>query len=165
MTRRRTHLVLATTLGLTILWFGQALLRQRSVERALLDAVDRHDVAAVTSALARGASPNTRDERGDTALLRAVGRGDEAIIALLLHRGADVNASGADRLTALMWAARLGREETVVLLVKSGADVNARNFNGDTALTMFETEPMRSVVTGERHTVIHRLLEGRPPVR
>lgn len=61
-------------------------------EPALIEAVARDDVRALTRLLDDGARIDTRDLRGRTPLLVAVQRGHGPAAQLLIRRGADINA-------------------------------------------------------------------------
>ncbi|WP_326805794.1 ankyrin repeat domain-containing protein [Streptomyces sp. NBC_01788] len=61
-------------------------------DRALLDAAQRGDVAAVREALAAGADREARDAQGRTPLLRAALADEVEVARALVDAGADVNA-------------------------------------------------------------------------
>jgi ankyrin repeat protein len=92
------------------------------------------DVRQIREALDRGASPNARDEQGNTPLMLAAVYGEAGAVRLLLDRGAEVNAANAAGATALLHAAADHRK--VSLLVARGADVNHRSEFGNTALML-----------------------------
>ena len=95
---------------------------------SLLEAVGVGNLDVVRTILARGASPDTRDELGRTALMLAADRGDRGVAEALLDDGAAIDARtpvgrhGAD-----------GRElfpagpgvDVVRLLLERSADVTA----------------------------------------
>jgi ankyrin repeat protein len=88
------------------------------LNRALRDAVDRGDVAAVRSLLDRGADPNTRYP------FKVVETGVEGIMArVALTLG--VSGQEDEMPTVLMAAACGQKTEIAKLLVAKGADVNA----------------------------------------
>lgn len=92
----------------------------------LFEAVRKGDVAAVTSALDRGADVNAKFRYGTTALFKAAERGYAQVAKVLLDRGADVKVKdtfyGA---TAMTWAVDNKHVEVVKLLLqKGGGDVD-----------------------------------------
>ena len=92
----------------------------------LFEAVRKGDVAAVTSALDRGADVNAKFRYGTTALFKAAERGYAQVAKVLLDRGADVKVKdtfyGA---TAMTWALDNKHVEVVKLLLqKDGSDVD-----------------------------------------
>ena len=86
------------------------------------DLVRNGDVAAVTSALDKGAAINEVD--GVTALYIACEAGNVELAKLLINRGADVNLPVSWQRTPL-YAANKGRYADIVkLLLDSGANPN-----------------------------------------
>ena len=116
---------------------------QKSLDVALLAAVEENDLQRVQYSLARGADVNARDGDGNTALILASFVGDPknelmrvhpiAFMQLLLKHGADVNLRAGDGETALMRAAQ-GGPPAVRLLLDKGARINAQTDAGETAL-------------------------------
>ena len=75
--------------------------------------------------LAKGADPNTPQDRENTALGCASLYGHQQIAKALINAGARVNNPASQwRVTALMWAAERGHINLVKLLLESGADSN-----------------------------------------
>ena len=78
---------------------------KQALNDELFEAVRKGDVAAVTSALDRGADVNAKFRYGSTALFKAAERGHAPVVKILLDRGADVKVKdtfyGA---TAITWA-------------------------------------------------------------
>jgi uncharacterized protein len=64
----------------------------RSLDRALIKAAGRNDVAMVRRLLKQGASVQAQDGQGRTALLSAVDRNHVESVKLLIEAGVDVNA-------------------------------------------------------------------------
>jgi ankyrin repeat protein len=91
---------------------------------ALFDAVGRKDPAAVRRALAEGADPNTRDDRGVPPLVYAGNLAQAEIVGALIAAGADVNASPANDTTPLIAAVTGGSREAVQRLLAAGARVD-----------------------------------------
>jgi cytochrome c len=88
----------------------------------LNDLVKNGDVAAVTSALDKGAAINEID--GVTALYIACEKGNLDLAKLLIDRGADVNLPVSWQRTPLYAATNGGYADIVKLLLENGADPN-----------------------------------------
>jgi cytochrome c len=86
------------------------------------DLVKNGDVAAVTSALDKGAAINEID--GVTALYIACEAGNAELAKLLIDRGADVNLPVSWQRTPLFAANKGGYADIVKLLLDSGANPN-----------------------------------------
>ncbi|TIQ26423.1 MAG: c-type cytochrome [Mesorhizobium sp.] len=86
------------------------------------DLVKHGDVAAVASALDKGAAINEID--GVTALYIACESGNVELARLLIKRGADVNLPVSWQRTPLYAANKGGRADIVKLLLDNGADPN-----------------------------------------
>src|SRR5438445_2801181 len=86
------------------------------------DLVRNGDVAAVTSALDRGAAVNEID--GVTALYIACEAGNVELAKLLINRGADVNLPVSWQRTPLYAANKGGYADIVKLLLDNGANPN-----------------------------------------
>ena len=97
---------------------------QSQTQDSLIEAVARHDLAAVRALLDKGVDVNSRFQYEETALMRASAIGLIEIVSLLIERGADVNARNKNGMTALM---RTINFNVVKLLVEKGADVNLRS--------------------------------------
>jgi ankyrin repeat protein len=101
----------------------------------LADAAMRHDVKAVRSLLAKGASVNTPQADGMTALHWAAQHADAEMTALLLRSGAAVKAvTRIGAYTPLHVASEVGSAQVVSALLKSGADPKAITTTGVTPL-------------------------------
>src|SRR5687768_18543704 len=89
----------------------------------LYEAVRKGDVAAVTTALDKGADVNAKFRYGATALFKAAERGHTEIAKVLLERGADVKVKdtfyGA---TAMTWAVNNKHVGVIRLLLEKSAD-------------------------------------------
>ena len=91
---------------------------------ALFAAVLNKDIAGVSAALAAGANPNSRDDRGVPPLIYATGGGVPEIVAALVEAGAAVNASPEHDTTPLISAIQGGNIEVVRILLAAGANVD-----------------------------------------
>ena len=121
---------------------------------SLLEAVAVGDLNVVRTTLARGASPDTRDELGRTPLMLAADRGDRDVAEALLDHGAAIDARTLSGDTALMVAASRGRVDVVRLLLERSADVTAASVDGWTAVTLAQHN---------RHPAVVALLLGATP--
>jgi len=113
----------------------EAVARQGSFDRQLVDAAKCGDVAGISLALRAGANVNAGEGTDRmTPLTWAACSGHIAAVEALMAAGAHVD--GADRAgeTALMHAAHTGRTMAVACLLSAGADVHRVNRNGVTAL-------------------------------
>lgn len=92
--------------------------------RALLDAAEAGDVAALIEALDAGADPNAWDASGRAAIHVASAEGHSAVVVALLERGAEIERrhEGLGS-TALLDAIGNYQVETALLLIERGADV------------------------------------------
>lgn len=60
----------------------------KSLDLALLDAIERADSTEVSRLIAKNANPNTPDDEGMTSLHHAAGLGDRGCIRVLVNSGA-----------------------------------------------------------------------------
>ena len=108
--------------------------RLRPVDRDLVEAAERGDVAGIAAALARGAAIDVRDERGRTPAMAATHARQTAALAALLRAGADVNLRD-DRLdNPFLYAGAEGLLDILRLAIAAGADPRITNRFGGTAL-------------------------------
>ena len=103
------------------------------------DAVERADLDALRRELAKGVSPNTLNQYGETPLHYLCDSNDDAegrlaCLHVLLEAGADVNAPHGLQSTPLLYAAHKRKANVVAALLEAGADVNRGDANGDTPL-------------------------------
>ena len=106
----------------------------RPVDRELLEAAERGDVAAISGALARGAAIDVRDGRGRTPAMAGTHARQTAAVAALLKAGADVNLRD-DRLdNPFLYAGAEGLLDILRLAIAAGADPRITNRFGGTAL-------------------------------
>src|SRR6266849_6231323 len=85
--------------------------QQPSANVRLVAAARAGDQAAVTRALADGATPNARNRIGETALLIALKTERPDLARQMIDAGADVNIAAANGVTPLMAAAHAGYAE------------------------------------------------------
>jgi len=120
-------------------------------DEALIEAITRHDVAAVRLMLAAGTDVNER-QADDSTVLHAAAQSDAAeIAALLLGAGAKVDAATRYQITPLALAAANGSAAMIELLLDAGADPNETSREGQTAL-------MSAALNG-KSTAIQLLIE------
>ena len=93
-----------------------------AVGTPLIDAVKRHDRAAVNALLDRGADVDAAEADGTTALHWAAQLDDLATVDSLLDAGAAATAANRFDVTPLELAANNGNGEIVARLLAAGAD-------------------------------------------
>lgn len=130
---------------------------QTSLDQALIGAIKKGDVAAVTKLLEKGASPDVRETKitkpdvatdqpgglavpADTALMLAIQGDFDDVAKLLILKGANVNQTGEADYTALFSAARRRNSVMAELLISAGADLDHRNVYGDTPIVFSANE-------------------------
>lgn len=124
------------------------------IDRELIEAAERGDVAAVKRLVGKGASVNAQDEKRDSAFLIAGARGRTEVLKVLLAANPDFKVTNRYGGTALIPACHYGHVDTVRLLLGTKIDVNHVNNLGWTAL-------LEAVILGDggaAHTEIVRLL-------
>ncbi|MDE0092005.1 MAG: ankyrin repeat domain-containing protein [Oligoflexia bacterium] len=104
------------------------------LNKDLIEAGKKGDIAAVKSLLAKGADVNAKDKDKSTVLMWASLIGHTEIVRWLIQEKANVNLVNRWGSTALIRASLYVRLEIVKLLIKAGANVNVRNKGGQTAL-------------------------------
>lgn len=87
-----------------------------SLEQNLLQAIKRKQVAIVHAFVAKGADPDTCDERGRPAIIWAVASGRPEIVQFLLEQGADPAATDPQGVTALGLASERRATEIIAAL-------------------------------------------------
>ncbi len=100
----------------------------------LFDAAFRGAVEEVDELVAKGISPDSRDELDRTPIIRAAEAGKVDVVRKLLDHGADVNAIDVDGETATITATYGDHRDVVEVLHLHGADLEVRNNEGKTAL-------------------------------
>ncbi len=108
----------------------------RALNRGLIDAVMRNDVAGAKSLLDAGANPNAQSRNDRYALFLAAKFGRVEIVKLLVSADKiDVNTINDSRNTALHIACKKNQLDCVkVLCGAAGIDIEQRNLYGSTAL-------------------------------
>jgi uncharacterized protein len=137
--KRRRLLELGSTAALVLATTAVAggFLYLRSINEALVRALDEADVPEVKSLLRKGVGVQTKGKQTRHTPLMILAYGGETVeVKWLLLRGARVNEQSADGYTALMWAAAQGHAEIVKLLLAHGADPLVENSEGHEALTL-----------------------------
>lgn len=94
---------------------------------AMISAVKRGCVEAVSQLLLQGAPLNMKDSKEDTLLHIACEIGDEGMMILLIENGIDLDTPNKQGLTALHVAARYGHINLVRHLCLAGCDVDKTN--------------------------------------
>jgi hypothetical protein len=122
----------------------------RDVDRRLLAAAYRNDVAAARDLIEAGADVAAKDSYNGTGLIRAAERGHSAIVERLLETGIDVDHVNRLGWTALLEAVVLGEGgrahvRTVRQLVNAGADVGIADEDGVTALEHARRRGFRAI--------------------
>ena len=112
----------------------------------LVDAVKRHDGAAVERLVAAGVDVDAAQPDGATALHWAVHLDDAAVVDRLLRAGATVDAANEYGVTPLSIACGNGSAPLVERLLAAGADPNRARPTGETPL-------MRAASTGSLRAV------------
>ncbi|MBQ7607068.1 MAG: ankyrin repeat domain-containing protein, partial [Desulfovibrionaceae bacterium] len=103
--------------------FAALLLLNGQAQADIWESVEKGDVQAVKTYLAKGTDVNTKNKDKDTPLHWAARNGYTEVAKLLIDKGADVNAKNEDGHTPLHWAARNGYTEVAKLLIDKGADL------------------------------------------
>lgn len=106
--------------------------RQR---RAMLEAGEKGDAAAVYRLVSAGAKVDVTDEAQRTPLYMAVTANRLDAVKQLLAEGANVNARANDRATPWLLAAGLGRTPMLRLMIPHKPDPAVLDRFGDTALS------------------------------
>jgi hypothetical protein len=118
---------------------------QIELDHALWEAVVCGEPKEARKALAKGANPKSRNERGLTTLMWAAFVGSEAIVKELIPLS-DIEAVDNGGTTAIGWAARSQNQAVVAALLLAGADAKAVNRNGKTALMLAADKSIFEVV-------------------
>ncbi|MBM3538906.1 MAG: ankyrin repeat domain-containing protein [Alphaproteobacteria bacterium] len=125
-----------------------------ALDRQLIAAAWRNDLAEARRLIAAGADVNGQDETRQSAFLIAASEGFPELLRLTLAHGANVHFTDSYNGTALIRAAHHGHVEVIAELLKTGIKVDHVNRLGWTAL-------IEAIVLGDggaRHTETLRLL-------
>ena len=98
--------------------------RNKALNRALVEASEDGKLNEVEELLAEGADINGIVEGDGTALIVAARAGNKPVVQFLLQHGADPNVAATGDGNALIMAAGEGHAEIVDLLLNNGARVN-----------------------------------------
>ena len=107
-----------------------------SVDRRLVSAAQKRDVAAVRQLVKEQVDVNAPQPDGATALAWAAHWNDVEIADVLIGAHADVNAANALGMTPLMLASINGSDAMAERLLKAGAKASVTRRTGETALTL-----------------------------
>lgn len=145
--------------------------------RALIAAIEQHDLNSVAEALTAGADPNAPDpETPDwsplkTAVDALAEGGSMELLTLLLAHGADVNGWDASHdTTPLLLACFRDDSAAVAALLRAGAEPNVTSSEGDTPLRWWvakkDYETVRQLLEAGAHKTINQFggLEGLTPL-
>ncbi len=135
-----------------------AALEGRHLNEALFQGAEVKCEGVVADLLARGASVEARNRRGESALSVAAKRGAIDVASLLISAGADIHHRDLSDSTPLLLAAEARRTRMVKFLLEAGADVNIQNKKGVTALAA-------AAFNGDSRTVSLLLDAGAKPDR
>lgn len=102
----------------------QPLVAAAGVYEDLRSAVENDQTSEIAKLLARGADPNTPDERGNTLLMVAVRHKNAKLVDLLIDAGARLNLRNKYGETAIMLASYNGLYNIVEKLYVKGAEIN-----------------------------------------
>lgn len=108
--------------------------------QAFLDAIHRHNLAAVRKALTADKSlAQAADAAGSTALMHAAYAGTIETVRLLIGAGADPSIGNERKATALHWA--VADAAKLNLLLSKGAPIDAKTVEGRTTLYLAAMQP------------------------
>ncbi|XP_034940633.1 death-associated protein kinase 1-like isoform X2 [Chelonus insularis] len=96
----------------------------QDLSNAMISAVKRGCIQAVSQLLRQGAPLDIKDSKQDTLLHISCATGNEAMTSLLIENGIELDAANEKGLTPLHVAARNGHIDIVRLLCLSGCDVD-----------------------------------------
>lgn len=103
-------------------------------DQRLLAAASSGDVAALTQALADGASPDARDADGTPATMLATRGGHADALRVLADAEADMDAQDATLDNPMLYAGREGLLDILRIANEAGADPSVTNRYGGVAL-------------------------------
>ncbi len=111
-----------------------AALEGRHLNEALFQGAEVKCEGVVADMLARGASVEARNRKGESALSVAAKRGAIDVASLLISAGANIHHRDLSGATPLLLAAEDRRTRMVKYLIDVGADLNTQSKKGVTAL-------------------------------
>lgn len=106
----------------------------RMEQKEITDLVRKNDIAAVKSALDKGADVNTRDRRGRSLLLIATVEKHTEMAEMLVSYRADVNLQDDQKDSPFLYAGTSGQTGLVKLFLANGARFDLFNRYNGTAL-------------------------------
>ena len=130
----RYMLIFALMLGLTSNIYAQKKTPNIQQDNALLTAIESNDLSAAKLALNNGASPNARNDVGDTALVLAIHKGNLEISKTLISSNATKSLISWYGKLPIVEAALLKQDFIVKLLGTNIKEINAYDKMGWTAL-------------------------------
>eukprot|EP01045_Picozoa_sp_COSAG04_P019089 COSAG04_NODE_1822_length_5493_cov_33.626251_2_plen_429_part_00 len=107
---------------------------QEIKDKALYQAAEEGDAAAIERLAGEGASPDAKNEYGRPAVFEVAAKGHTAAVEALLRLGADPDATNTYDAAALMVTARDGHADATAALLEGGAATNMVTIHGSTAL-------------------------------
>jgi ankyrin repeat protein len=99
------------------------------INKALMEACDIGNLAAVEEAIDEGANVNYKDRTGSSPLLVASINGNIKLAKLLIEKGADVNVKDLWNITPLSMALERNDKEMVKFLLSNGATIGKYDTN------------------------------------
>ena len=129
-----TKAIAGGTLVALFLATASGVVRAKTVDAPLIDAVKAGDTEAVRTLIAGGAAVDTPAADGATALHWAVHRDAAELVDLLIAAGADVSIANRYGVPPLSLAAENGSAPLIERLLAAGADPNTAMPGGETVL-------------------------------
>ncbi len=134
-------------------------LKNEMMQQDIIDLVKRNDLAAVKSALEKGAEVNTQDKNKRSLLLIATINQHLEMAQLLVAHGADVNLQADHLDSPFLYAGASGQTALVKLYLANGARFDVFNrYNGSALIPACERghiETVRVLVNTKGYPVDH----------
>lgn len=119
--------------------------QQQQLNKDLIGAAYRGDIAKVAKRISEGADTNYKDDHDKTPLHKAAEKGHLDIVEKLIESKADINSKDDQGETPLHKAAYYGHLAVVEKLIEKGADVNSKDKKGQTPLHEAEFEGHKEI--------------------